>query len=87
MMFTKGYRNMPPMIPKPEPVEINIDLERILPPVEYSAGAGAIETVMVWTRWYSSSIHIRWRYIFTSNSKGLKWREPNLTDCGPPYGL
>ena len=50
MMFTKGYRNMPPMVPKPEPpVEINIDLERILPPVEYSAGAGAgaVETVMV----------------------------------------
>ena len=49
MMFTKSYRGMPPMIPKPkpDPVEINIDLERILPPVEFSAGAGAIEAVMV----------------------------------------
>ena len=49
MMFTRGYRGMPPVIPKPkpDPIEINIDLERILPPVEYSAAAGAVETAMV----------------------------------------
>ena len=33
--------------PKPEPVEINIDLERIEPPVEYYRASAAFETCMV----------------------------------------
>ena len=44
-----GNNCMIPIIPKPkpEPIEINIDLERILPPVEYCAAAAAAKTTMV----------------------------------------
>ena len=44
-----GGCNIIPIIPKPkpEPVEINIDLERIEPPVEYYCASAAFETCMV----------------------------------------
>ena len=45
--FVGGKDMMPMPKPKPEPAEINIDLERILPPVEYCAVAAAAETAMV----------------------------------------
>lgn len=42
-----GNSMIPKPIPRPEPIEINVDFERILPPVEYCDAAVAAKTVIV----------------------------------------
>lgn len=49
LMGSLMMANYMPTKPKPEPIEINIDLERIQPPVENAAAtaATAVHTAMV----------------------------------------